>query len=441
MDMEQIETQLKKLTPELSMHESQVLWSRVDEQLSPRGVKAPKKKGRRSLFRAATAGFVILGLLGGSVVTAYASEALPGDVLYPTKITLERAQIMFSPEVKKKDLQLAFADRRVKEVSTVLADVEEEPSDNPIPTLMALSEPTPQVVRVASEISSEEHSLAVEANSFLKTVPFPDSVEKETGKTEEQPRMQKSAILPTETSTEERGQMLPTQQVKQIKKWKNLENKKKALSAAIRELERSRKDLERSGATSTSARVDSVIVNLTELNTTGTTADEGFVERMKNHEVDVLQKNTKDDDSSKYEEESDEDRRESSLPPSIKRETSVGAIILGVDSVVLGETQKEMEEVKVRNEERRRKFQQDIRSRQIKIEEQKNGEEKRVPVCFNQSGESHELLVLEKNLSRYTERGFILGACLPPISLDPTPTSDPEDSRVPEEEEKSILEG
>jgi hypothetical protein len=438
MDMEPIETQLKKLTPELSMHESQVLWSRIDAQLSPRGAMSPKRKVKRSLFRAVTAGFVILGLLGGTVITAYASEALPGDTLYPTKITIERAQILFSPEQKKKDLQLAFADRRMKEVSAVLADVEEEPSDLPVPTLMAVSLPAPEEVSVASQIPTEGRSGGQSVNTMMKTISSPDVAKKDGRKTEEQLRTTTPGTPTIESTTQEGASTVP--EVKQVKKWKNLENKKKALAVAIHELERSRKELEQSGATSTSERVDSVIVNLTELNSTGTTPDEEFVEKIKNHGNDML----KQEDEKKVlpnEDQSDKKSHDSSFLPSVNRTKQTSAVVLGVGEETLSATQQEIDQVKVRNEERRKKFQQNLLEQQTRIGEVKDSGEKRVPVCLHKEGEFHELLVLEKNLSHYANPGFTLGSC-PPPSLEPvSPASSHGDSQIPEQEERGILGG
>ena len=179
MDMEKIETQLKRLSPELSMHESQVLWSRVESHLLPRGSRVPQKSKRpRSLFRAITAGLVIVGLLGGSVVTAYASEALPGDTLYGAKITIERAQIVLAPIEKKKDLQLAFADRRVKEVAVVLADIEEDSVGPTDPTLMAVSAPSTEVATMAFALPAAEDPSA--DMLAMKVVPVTLTMEADT---------------------------------------------------------------------------------------------------------------------------------------------------------------------------------------------------------------------------------------------------------------------
>jgi len=421
MDMEHIETQLKKLTPELSMHESQVLWSRVEGQLSPRGVKAPKRRGRRFFFRAITAGFVILGLLGGSVVTAAASEALPGDALYPTKITIERAQILLSPQEKKKDLQLAFADRRIKEVSTVLADVEEETSELSMPALMAVSLPSPETASVDSSAPSEvDLGDAQESVMMMRSISETDSAQGGEREKNRVPAMAKSAISQAETSTQGETFALSAGDAGQVKKWKNLDKKKKALTAAIRELERSRKELEQSGATSTSERVDSVIVNLTELNMTGTTADDGFVEKMKSHGDDML----KEDGDEPKEDVPQGETRESSYLRDVDRTQQVGVAVLAVGEDGINETQREIEQVKNRNEERRKKLQQDIRERQANIREEREREEKRIPVCLDRGGMVQELLILEKNISDYTSRGFLLGPCSP---------VDQKDSHIPQD--------
>lgn len=418
MDMEKIEAQLKRLTPELSMHESQALWSRVESQLSPRGAKSPKRSTKgRSLFRAITAGLVITGLLGGSVVTAYASEALPGDTLYPAKITLERVQITLAPTEKKKDLQLAFADRRIKEITAVLADVEED-SDAPETTaLMAVSEPAPEVATFSLSMPAEGEAVPEDASLFAaKSAPSP--IEATSGS--EDASMARTAVMMAPPSEVEavsvpKVVMAPAQEeVKQGKRWKNLEKKKKALSAVIRELERSRKELEQSGATTTSERVDQVIVNLTELNDTGTTIDDGFVEKVKNNQVEVVAPSEEGEtERSENEEKSsgkDERRRESFLR-GVDPVQGAGAAILSDMGEVSPESLKELEEVKQRNEERKKRTFRDAREERKKEIKTNRSDESRVLICFRHNGEMRELEVRSRDLSRFDEEIVVEGPC------------------------------
>jgi hypothetical protein len=424
MDMEKIEAQLKRLTPELSMHESQVLWSRVESRLSPRGAKSPKRSTkRRSLFRAITAGLVITGLLGGSVVTAYASEALPGDTLYPAKITLERVQITLAPDEKKKDLQLAFADRRIKEITAVLADVEEEPGMAEESMLMAVSAPAPEVATFALSMPAEGEVVSEQADLFAtksapstNDAPVPESEGASMARTAVMmdPPADVQAVALSETV------VAPVQEeVKHGKRWKNLEKKKKALSAVIRELERSRKELEESGATSTSERVDEVIVNLTELNDTGTTLDDGFVERVKNSQVEVLTPRVEVESEPQEDEDSRENRgKRESFFQKIEPIDGAGAVILSDAGDVTPEVMKELQEVKQRNEERKKRISRDTKEEKTRGNRTGGDDESRVLICFQHNGEMRELEVRPRDLPRFEEGVVAKGPCPAP---DATP--------------------
>ncbi len=449
MDMEKIETQLKRLSPELSMHESQVLWSRVESHLLPRGSRVPQKSKRpRSLFRAITAGLVIVGLLGGSVVTAYASEALPGDTLYGAKITIERAQIVLAPIEKKKDLQLAFADRRVKEVAVVLADIEEDSVGPTDPTLMAVSAPSPEVATMAFALPAEEDPSA--DMLAMKVVPLTLTMEADTENEGDAQKEKDSAssltgetdrakvVMPMNVSLTEDTPIPARDSVKQEKRWKNIEKKKKALTVAIKELERSREELRKSGATTTSQNVEVVIMNLTELNKSGTTPDQMFVEKAKNSEIDVVDVEDKDDprsnDDESGREEDGEDRGSSDSSRSTDGRTQGAAVFLSDDREINEEAEQEVQEVKVRNTERRKRNKEDNRRTVIR---EKTEEEKRIPICFDVSGRKEELLVLKERRSWYIDKGFTEGKC--ESVKAPADTSALSD-KVSQEEEKGIIE-
>ncbi len=417
--MEKIEAQLKKITPELSMHESAVLWSRIEGNLSPRHARSPKRnpRTRRSLFRIMTAGTVIVGLLGGSVITAYASESLPGDTLYSAKITIERAQIALAPVEKKKDLQLAFADRRMKEVTAVLADIEEEESTSvvsPDPTLMAVALPTPEVALFSAPGVPEEAITPISEPVATMAMTASD-VPENNRETTQDARIAKSRSMPVDdtpapivVSASAPREAIQEEKIntKQGKRWKNLDKKKKAITVAIKELERSRKELQKSGATSTSDRVDEVIVGLTELNTTGTTADDSFVERMKQREEEISPVEIREE-KSESEVEKKEEEHEATLAP--KEEAPVQ---LSVDASI--ETEEEIEEVKARNSERKKRFQAqviNVEGRPISGLWKGETKGKRVPVCFDSGKALRELLVPEKDISKYLEHGFTRGEC------------------------------
>jgi hypothetical protein len=306
MDMEKIESQLKNITPGLSMRESEVLWSRVEGGLTPRMAKHSKRSSRRSVFRIVTAGSLILGLLGSSVITAYASESLPGDTLYPAKITIERAQILLAPETKKKDLQLAFADRRVKEITQVLADVEED-TPSMEPALMAVTVPAPtegaeSAAMVSMETGEGAGAPTEPALMMMKVADTESLSSNDEHKDASLARMGTADAVALQSATPEATLMMApsTQELqfndshqattveRQKRKWKNLDSKKRALNVAIKELERAQKDLEESGAIQKSTEVGSVIVNLTELNDHGTTPDDTFIEKIQRNEIQFL---------------------------------------------------------------------------------------------------------------------------------------------------------
>jgi hypothetical protein len=67
-------------------------------------------------------GFVIL--FGGSAMTALAAQsALPGDTLYPLKITLEQTRLSLARSaVDRAELQMEFAQRRLVEIEGLIAE-------------------------------------------------------------------------------------------------------------------------------------------------------------------------------------------------------------------------------------------------------------------------------------------------------------------------------
>lgn len=84
-------------------------------------------------MRAAFATVLVVGVIfsGSFVAVSAAQTSLPGDTLYPVKLSVEKAKIgiAFSQE-KKAILQLAFAGTRLEEVSRLLEGKEEERAEN-----------------------------------------------------------------------------------------------------------------------------------------------------------------------------------------------------------------------------------------------------------------------------------------------------------------------
>jgi hypothetical protein len=67
--------------------------------------------------------FVLVALFGGGFATASAAgNALPGDALYPVKVNLEQARLALTiNRVRKAELHLEFAQRRMEEINALAA--------------------------------------------------------------------------------------------------------------------------------------------------------------------------------------------------------------------------------------------------------------------------------------------------------------------------------
>lgn len=84
---------------------------------------APRTHILRSLFHAPSFALAIVILItSSSGGIAYASQnALPGETLYPVKLTTEKARLTFARnESKKAELHIAFASRRMHEIEELI---------------------------------------------------------------------------------------------------------------------------------------------------------------------------------------------------------------------------------------------------------------------------------------------------------------------------------
>jgi hypothetical protein len=430
MDMEKIESQLKNITPGLSMRESEVLWSRVEGGLTPRMAKHSKRSSRRSVFRIVTAGSLILGLLGSSVITAYASESLPGDTLYPAKITIERAQILLAPETKKKDLQLAFADRRVKEITQVLADVEED-TPSMEPALMAVTVPAPtegaeSAAMVSMETGEGAGAPTEPALMMMKVADTESLSSNDEHKDASLARMGTADAVALQSATPEATLMMApsTQELqfndshqattveRQKRKWKNLDSKKRALNVAIKELERAQKDLEESGAIQKSTEVGSVIVNLTELNDHGTTPDDTFIEKIQRNEIQFLRidnHSSRGSDQSGNDHEGDVKSEDHTFAPPTSQHMLPQLQTASIGNVGDGDVkdiEQEIQEVHIQNE-KRKKRQGDTG----KSSHRSEGNQERIIVCRIEQDTMREISVQKDKVQEYLQDGFIEGKC------------------------------
>lgn len=137
--MNNIEKRMQELKPSgLSGSEKERVWSRVETQLS-----SPKNFSVldglptfKTLRRVSVPLVVALGLILGGGATVYAHEtALPGDMLFPVKIHVEKAQIFLAQNSAKKDeLRIKFSEKRLNEVRTLLATSQAGASTTPAVT-------------------------------------------------------------------------------------------------------------------------------------------------------------------------------------------------------------------------------------------------------------------------------------------------------------------
>lgn len=91
----------------------------------PQTVAAPARRPsplRRWLLRP-VAVLGIVAILGGPATAAFASDALPGDPLYGTKLAVEKLRLAIERDpAGDVDLHLAFAERRLDELSRLIAE-------------------------------------------------------------------------------------------------------------------------------------------------------------------------------------------------------------------------------------------------------------------------------------------------------------------------------
>jgi len=100
------------------------------EKQSKREDRIYQRKQRMPLFRALIAVLVVVILLAGSSATVFAAQnSLPGDPLYTIKSLSEdvRFTMAINPQTKL-DLTLTYTNRRVEEISSLVANGQELPS-------------------------------------------------------------------------------------------------------------------------------------------------------------------------------------------------------------------------------------------------------------------------------------------------------------------------
>lgn len=97
----------------------------------------PSKRSFGFNFKLATACFsAVLMVLGTCGMMVGAKSSLPGDVLYPVKILMEDARIVFSSKKNKSILEMEYAERRLGELCQ-LTSIKENVSEEKIVEVVA----------------------------------------------------------------------------------------------------------------------------------------------------------------------------------------------------------------------------------------------------------------------------------------------------------------
>ncbi|OGZ05644.1 MAG: hypothetical protein A2845_04790 [Candidatus Lloydbacteria bacterium RIFCSPHIGHO2_01_FULL_49_22] len=104
-------------------------WNIIEQHLvaapSPFSYTALRKRTQSKIV----AGILTALVLSGGVATAYASNAKPGDLLFPIAIAKEKAQIIMTKDGQKKEaLRVEFAQKRLKEVRELAALIDTDPA-------------------------------------------------------------------------------------------------------------------------------------------------------------------------------------------------------------------------------------------------------------------------------------------------------------------------
>ncbi|KKU79635.1 MAG: hypothetical protein UY04_C0005G0010 [Parcubacteria group bacterium GW2011_GWA2_47_7] len=114
----------------MSVDEKKRVWNTIEQGLTFQSLPFSYTtlwKNTRIRFAA-----IIFGLLmlSGGAATAYASNAKPGDILFPVLVAQEKAQILFvGDEAKKEELRVQFAHKRLSEVRELAALADETLDD------------------------------------------------------------------------------------------------------------------------------------------------------------------------------------------------------------------------------------------------------------------------------------------------------------------------
>jgi hypothetical protein len=112
--------------------------------------------------RVATVCMIVLSVLGGSITTVSAAlKSLPGDFLFPVKITTEKIQVALkSDEAERTKLKVEFAGRRIAEAKEIIQ------SENPkkeARVVLAMANFKTQIDNIKEDLAKVAPSEATEA--------------------------------------------------------------------------------------------------------------------------------------------------------------------------------------------------------------------------------------------------------------------------------------
>ena len=116
--------------------------------------------------RVATISMIVLSVIGGSISTVSASlQSLPGDFLFPVKITTEKIQIAFKTnEDSKTKLKVEFAGRRLEEAKVI---IESESPEREERAVLAMANFKTQIENIQKDMASAEPKVMAETAKMV----------------------------------------------------------------------------------------------------------------------------------------------------------------------------------------------------------------------------------------------------------------------------------
>jgi hypothetical protein len=133
-------------------------------------------------------GIVAFFSLGGGVIAA-SGNSIPGELLYPVKIGTERARLAFTfSDVSNAKLEIAFAERRVEEISELVRKGRAEQVSEVVPMLARHLDNAVQVMQAKGGDGETQGLLALLQQSAIEQLSLLESI------AEEAPEEAKAAV-------------------------------------------------------------------------------------------------------------------------------------------------------------------------------------------------------------------------------------------------------